>query len=159
MCVCVCAYGVTRVRITRVWLLCGTEINSCRCGKWHDNQSPPHRHLPPLCQFVSAYPSVSMPSFNIEQEHETRRKEKERKERIRATDKERSPQGEQGERLTGVYQRAKTRNVLRGASQCAQVRNTPASSWILKLGLTRLLSFCQCFSSKHRNSKDLNLKA
>merc|ERR1712035_103170 len=94
----VCAYRVTKVRITRVehvWLLCGTDINSCRCGKWHDNQSPPHHHLPPLCQFVTAHPSVAMPSFNIEQEHDSgknRRKKREEGEN-KGTDKDCSPLG------------------------------------------------------------------
>lgn len=33
-------------------------------------QTPPRCHLPPLCQFVTAHPSVAVPSFNIEQEQE-----------------------------------------------------------------------------------------
>lgn len=72
--VCACRYALTKVRITqvkRVWLLCGTEINSCRYSKWHDNQSPPHHHLPPVCQFVTAHPSVAMRSFNTEQERKS----------------------------------------------------------------------------------------
>lgn len=72
--VCACTYALTKVRITqvkRVWLLCGTEINSCRYSKWHDNQSPPHHHLPPVCQFFTAHPSVAMRSFNTEQERKS----------------------------------------------------------------------------------------
>lgn len=107
--------GVTEVRITHmehVWLLCGTEINSCRCSKWHDNQSPPRHHLPPLCQFVTVHSSVVVPSFNIEQEHNsgknTRKKQKERENK--GTDKECSPWGEQWERSPEVYHRVKIRN-------------------------------------------------
>lgn len=80
-----------------VWSLCGTGINSCRCSKWHDNQSPPHHHLPPLCQFVTAHPSVAMPSFNIEQEHDSRknrRKTKRKEGEYKGTDKDCSPRGE-----------------------------------------------------------------
>lgn len=51
-----------------MWRL-GGEINSCHCRKRRDNQSPPSRHLPLLlCQFVTAHPSVAMPSFNIEKD-------------------------------------------------------------------------------------------
>lgn len=104
----VCAHGVTKVRITQVehvWLLCSTEINSCRCSKWHDNQSPPHHHLPPLCQFVTAHPSVAMPSFNIEKEHDSGKnmRKKGKEDENKDTDKDRHPRGEQGERSTGVY--------------------------------------------------------
>lgn len=121
-CASVCAFvhmGVTKVKITQVehvWLLRGTEINSCRCSKWHDNQSPPHHHLPPLCQFVTAHPSVALPSFNIEQEHNSgRTRRKKRKEgENKGTDKDRSPRGQQWERSTGVYRRAKTRSIHRG---------------------------------------------
>lgn len=105
-CVCVC-----------VWSLCGTGINSCRCSKWHDNQSPPHHHLPPLCQFVTAHPSVAMPSFNIEQEHDSRknrRKTKRKEGEYKGTDKDCSPRGERWGRSTGVYQRAKTRHIHGG---------------------------------------------
>lgn len=74
----VSAYGATKVRITqarRVRSLCGTEINSRHCS----SPPPPHRHLPPLCQFVTAHPSVAVPSFNTEQRSVTRERTSGRK--------------------------------------------------------------------------------
>lgn len=77
------AYAVRRVGITpmeHVCVLCSGEINPCGLKK-RDKQSPPHRHLPPLCQFVTAQPSVAVASFNTEPLEEQRRKDGEEEKR------------------------------------------------------------------------------
>ncbi|KAK9514346.1 hypothetical protein VZT92_027819 [Zoarces viviparus] len=80
-CVCVCVYGGTRVRITqvehvRVLLPAARRSIHAAAAECHDDQSPPRHHLPPLCQFVTAHPSVAVPSLNIERERDPGRKGK-----------------------------------------------------------------------------------
>lgn len=118
-CVCVC-----------VWSLCGTGINSCRCSKWHDNQSPPHHHLPPLCQFVTAHPSVAMPSFNIEREHDSRknrRKTKRKEGEYKGTDKDCSPRGGTVREVNRSLSEGKYETYTQGGASCwlRWLRNKP----------------------------------
>lgn len=97
LCVCVCLLGmgwsvrVVSVRnagitqVQHVCLLCGTEINLCPCGKWHDNRSPPHHHLPPRYQFVAEHPTVAVPSFNSQEKFDGRKGKREKTKKPRAT--------------------------------------------------------------------------
>lgn len=87
--VCVSAYGVSNKNQDYT---SGACVAALRHGDQFMplQQSPPHRHLPPLCQFVTAHPSVAVPSFNTEQKSVTREQtsgRKGKKEKIRAQTK------------------------------------------------------------------------
>lgn len=148
-----CAYGITKVRITQlehVRLLCGTEINSCRCSKWHDNQSPPHRHLPPLCQFVTAHSSVAVPSFNIEPERDSRKnmEERGREGENKGTDKRPKPSGASSERGQPEFIRGQRQEIYTRGILVTQVQTTCSLHPGFKSGpgpLSHVSFVCQTF--------------